>query len=684
MNELVSTNPNPNPHQSTPSSQPHQPHQPQSLGPLGELSALVERYNVQAQSPLPLGLEEQIEKLLRKATAMSKHELQVSQVVADMKNLCDFVYVDSLSYSQMPIWFRVKPSANRAVSQLSLPMSYKPFTEYLAYPFVHQLFERRDFAGLRDSVVSACDTLKTTNMMHVLDVPKDIIRVSNKYYWDTEYAELTQAQHESGAEKLCFRELFDSSGQASISVDINAVRFEPYEINILRRFLEGHDGAFPAPDKITPQDLAPVIEDFEDEDDYEILAPLAASTLPNKVARALAPFWTWANQDVDTMNDLLKVFAVPFLKTPPKWYVYYIGDTRNGKSSCIKCQRVLMGLNNTSGFAMPALFDPHNTNHVLTTMLNAADEDYDFAPSDMQQGLANFKKAVTHDELELPNFYSQSSTTLTPKFLSIFSRNSLPNFGEGDGAQAIIKRMRAIFFKNDLSKFDSNGHDFEKETYTAEYYSALIPVILATAQFYNGRMFDLSATCKTNSGAVESVADPATHYFNELCYWFDYVGKTDFVIDQAKLFFKDNGIKYTGDTLTAINNKLAQCSQSRIKSYLGMNTKQERCRELPNKSRRKRIKMFGPDAILAPLDNQTFEQWRQRLSSKSNSMTAQQFADMPVPSVFSIMRDLEFDGVNPVAMQEALVKKEAKIAKADIDDKGNLISPTGEVLNGLL
>lgn len=644
---------------------------PRFPGPIGFLETALAL--AQRDGTLPVELLEQVKKVVAKTNSMNQRDIQARQVLGDIRSKCEFVCVDSLQYSQISVWFRVKSDKS---------LLYRPFRENLALPFISAICEKRGYLGWKDKAKAIYDTLKISSMRHEDVVPKDIIRVSNKYYWDTDNAMLT-----NNTEKPCFRELFDSSGQSSVSVDINDVKFEPYEINIITRYIEANKGIIPT---ATPsaQDLAPVREDFDSDDDFEILAPLAASTLPNKVTQALAPFATWAtvgdNVSIDTMNDILKVFCVPFLNTPPKWYVYYIGDTRNGKSSCIKCQRVLMGLNNTSGFAMPDIFDPHNTNHILTTMLNAADEDFDFPEKEMQRGLANFKKAVTHDEIDLPNFYSQDSTTLTPKFMSIFSRNSLPNFGEGDGAQAIVKRMRAIFFRNDLSKFDNNGHDFEKETYNARYYSMLLPVILGYARYYNNKLLDLSDTCKSNSDSVEAIADPATHFFNELCYWFDYAGKSEFIIDQAKIFFKERGIKYSGETLTAINNKLGQCEVGRLRSFLGIKKERERCRLLPNKKKRNRIKILCPDAILAAWNNGTFEQWRQDLSKKSNSMTPQQFADMDIPSIFTILRDWEDDGLNPVAMQEALIKKEKMIEDADIDDKGNLVSSKGEIINGLL
>lgn len=642
------------------------------LGPMDFLDGLLRGTN-DGKIELPVGAEDKILAELHRIQAMGKSDKEIEQIVCDAYKDCEFVAVDSLQFSQMNVWFRKKNA------QYS---TFKPFRETQALSFIYALLKRRKMGATKEKAKRIYDTLKIATMKHEDSVPQDIIRVSDKYYWDTEEASLREY-----TDKPCFRELFDSSGQASVRVNIEDVKFEEYEVNILTRYLEEHDGVFPT-SMPTAQDLAPQREDFKDEDDYEILAPLASATLAPKVTRALAPFATWATIEdklsLDTMNDLLKVFCTPFLNTTPKWYVYYIGDTRNGKSSCIKCQRVLMGLNNTSGFAMPALFDPHNTNHILTTMLNAADEDYDFDDKNMQQGLANFKKAVTHDELDLPNFYSQDSTTLTPKFMSIFSRNSLPNFGEGDGAQAISKRMRAIFFRNDLSKFDNNGHDFEKETYTAKFYSELLPVILAYARYYSGKLMDLSETCRANSGAVESMTDPATYFFHELCYWFDYTGKTDFIIDQAKMFFKENGIKYSGDTLTAISNKLGQCEKSKLRNYLGIQKNREIVTSLPNKAKRVRIKVLSPDAILSAYGGKTFEQWRREMNNKAQSMDAQQFADMEIPSIFAILRELEDDGLNPVAMQEALIEKENKIAEATIDDRGNLVAPNGDILNGLL
>lgn len=597
---------------------------------------------------LPLEVIDSITKLINTTKNKKPQERQTEQVINDLFKECDFAFVDSLQYSpQMNVWFR----------QRSAQRPFKPFREAPALSLITALLEKHGYGIGSAKAKTIYDTLKMKQMPHLDVVPRDVIRVGKEYYWDIEEAQVVKDTYSDQPSTRCFRELFDSSGQSDISIDINDIRFEPWAVNIIRRYLDAHDGLFHTATP-TPQDLAPLPEDFSSEADYESLRDFAAAVLPGDVARALAPFWTWANEDIDTMNDLLKVFAVPFLRTPPKWFVYYIGDTRNGKSSCIKCQRILLGLNNTSGFAMPALFDPHNSYHVLTTMLNAADEDYDFAPKDMQQGLANFKKAATHDEIDLPNFYSQSSTTLTPKFLSIFSRNSLPNFGEGDGAQAVNKRMRAIFFRNDLSKFDNNGHDFEKETYNAKYYSALLPVLFAEAQYYNNRVIDMSLTCRDNSGAVESITDPAGYFFNELCYWFDYTCKSEFVIDQAKLFFKENGIKYSGETLTAIGKKLAQCEKCRIAPYLGSTSKRPTCQYLPNKEKRERIKVLAPDAVLDVFGKRNFDDWRKAKNQELQKLEGQQAYEYEIPSVFHLLRELEDDMLNPVTMQENILEQE--------------------------
>lgn len=620
----------------------------------GELATLetIRTLAKEGKIDLPVQTQSEIDKTIARLTRKKPTDVQTEQVIKDLKEQCEFCDIASLQNSpQMSVWFKQK----------NTQAPFKPFKERPALSLITHILEKRGFGLSAQKSKNIYDTLKLTQMPHLEVVPSNIIRVSPKYYWDTETATLVDDESFSHMNfdelplpsQRCFRELFDSSGQVDISISIDDIRLEPWEVSIIRRYLADNDGLF-ASHAPTPQDLAPIQEDFDNETDYLALRDYAAATLPNKVSQALAPFWTWANEDLDTMNDLLKVFATPFIKTPPKWFVYYIGDTRNGKSSCIKCQRVLMGLNNTSGFAMPALFDPHNAYHVLTTMLNAADEDYDFAPKDLQQGLANFKKAATHDEIDLPNFYSQSSTTLTPKFLSIFSRNSLPDFGEGDGAQAVNKRMRAIFFRNDLSKFDNNGHDFEKETYTANYYSALLPVVLATAQHYNNAVLDMSLTCRSNSNAVESVTDPAGFFFNELCYWFDNIYKNEFVIDQAKLFFKENGIKYSGETLTAINNKLAQCEKSRIRPYPGAESKRPCCTVLPNRLKRQRLKVLAPDAYLVPFDNKQYDMWRRAQNEKLRTMDAQDAFNYEVHSVFYQLRELEDSMLNPATMQEHL------------------------------
>ena len=646
-------------------------------GPVGAAQALLALHD-RGDYELTREHYEALMKVAADAAKMSKQELQFEQIMDDMKSWCDFVTIKSLTSSQLSMWFHLKADPHRV---------FKPFRESTALPIIYKAFKNRKYSVTNQKAKSIYDTLKIAPAAQYDTIPQEIIRVSEDLYWDTQTSTIMDEDHQS---KPCFRELFDSSGQTNINVPIDQVSFDPATVTIYTRLLAKYGGVLPDPATLTKADLTPQESDYPSDIDYLTDGPLLESHIYEDFQDAVKPFMVWATENdklsVDTLNDLLKVYAVPFLKTPPKWFVYYIGDTRNGKSSCIKCQRVLLGLDNTSGLAMPALFDPHNANHVLTTMLNAADEDYDFAPKDMQQGLANFKKAATHDEIDLPMFYSQDSTIFTPMFMSIFSRNSLPNFGDGDGAQAITKRMRAIFFKNDLAKYDSNGHDFEKETFTPVYYSKFLPIALAYARYYNGRLLDLSETCRENSGLVEAASDPASHFFNELCYWFNYTVKGDFVIDQAKRFFQENGIQWNAEIITAIKNKLAQCEMNRVRNpYLG-GPERARLATLPNKLKRERLPALAPDAVYSVFGNATFEQWHRRENERLARMSPEQAYDdkSPAPSIFALLRDLEDDGLNPVVMQRFLEEKNKKIASADIDDKGNLVTPDGEIINGLL
>ena len=168
----------------------------------------------------------------------------------------------------------------------------------------------------------------------------------------------------------------------------------------------------------------------------------------------------------------------------------------------------------------------------------------------------------------------------------------------------------------------------------------------------------MSLTCRNNSGAVESITDPAGYFFNELCYWFDYTYKSEFVIDQAKLFFKENGIKYSGETLTAIGKKLAQCEKQRIQPYLGATSKRPYCSYLPNKEKRERIKVLAPDAVLDVFGKRNFDDWRKAKNQELQKLEGQQAYEYEIPSVFHLLRELEDDMLNPVTMQESILEQE--------------------------
>ena len=83
-----------------------------------------------------------------------------------------------------------------------------------------------------------------------------------------------------------------------------------------------------------------------------------------------------------------------------------------------------------------------------------------------------------------------------------------------------MRRSFILSFDADLSKYDNNARDFEKETYTAGFYSKLLPIILAFAKYYNDHPFKLSDTQHKNQQLVNEEVDNISVYLARLLSYF--------------------------------------------------------------------------------------------------------------------------------------------------------------------
>lgn len=607
-----------------------------------------------AQGSLPVEVSDSLQKLSTKLSNKSKSELRRTAVLGSLTRQFDFLKVDSLKNNdELYIWYKRKEDD-----------TYKPFDPSVSNEVVSQEYSNIGVDCTESEANEMRGVVKVKRLPHVEALDDRLIKINNSYFWDRREGTLVTSMDSlydydyNGV----FRELFDGSagGENAPSVSIDDVQISPTNVNAIYKYLREHDGVFLPPTSLpSPDDFMPLESDFESPAIYQNVGPIVASRLANNIKRVLDVFWVWANNSSqDTMNDLLKVPVCLFLKELPKRFLIFDGDRRNGKSTFITLLETVLGGNNCTEIPMKALIDPHKANDLIRSWANLPREDYDFDEKDMKEGVAFLKNVATHEPVSISNYYKQSSSRITPRFLAAFPRNGTPDFGNVEGNAAVMIRMRAIRFENDLSERDNAKDNFERTTFTPEFCSTFVEMILAMATYYNEHAFDFSKTSESFGATLQAITDPATYFLDKISKWFDHVRSLDFITNQAELYFKNQGFNWNGEVMRSIKAKIMKMQDARI-DYLG-NDKRCRCKKVPkNKKYPNRLKMFADDAIYAALNNKSPEQYRQSINQAIMSMTPQQAYDKKVLSVIELLEEFDDDDSHAgsgsaVAAQRAL------------------------------
>lgn len=581
-----------------------------------------------------------LSKAAAKLSSRTAQELRRSAVLAAVAKKYEFIKVDTLAYnSELNCWYRQRNSD-----------TYRPLTSPVAEELIsdeylnigYDCFTRKDLTNVLEGVLGR-------RLTHVPSLDDRIIKVTNAYYWDRKNGTLITSMNSlydydyNGV----FRELFDSSvsSDSAPDVSIDDIHISPTNVNAIYRFLSSHSGLFlPPTTALDPDDFMPLQSDYESSDVYDNLAPIVSKRLAHNIKRVLDVFWVWANNSSsDTMNDLLKVPVYLFLKELPKRFLIFDGDRRNGKSTFITLLETILGSKNCTNVPMKELIDPHRANDLICSWANLPREDYDFDYNDMKQGVAFLKNVATHEPVSISNYYKQSSSKVTPRFLAAFPRNGTPDFGNVEGNAAVMIRMRAIRFENDLSEKDNSNVNFEKTTFTPEFCTTYLEMVLAMAMYYNEHTFDFSETSKLFGEKIQAITDPATYFLDQISKWFDHIGPIGFVTAQAELYFNNQGFDWNGEVMRSIKAKLRKMNVTQV-SYIGSEGKRKQCLKVPkNKDYPERLPIFADNAVLAALGNRSPEEYRHALNSSLSSMTPQQAYDKKVLSVIELLEEFEED-----------------------------------------
>lgn len=359
-------------------------------------------------------------------------------------------------------------------------------------------------------------------------IKSDYIMIADDLYWDMNEQKIIKELPEGA---ICMRRLFDTPKGKRGEDGIVYVDFgqgeETYEKismvpnwHLLRKHLEKNGGKI---------DIKTLEED----------CPMYSID-----KQPLNAFWLWANEDPDVFNDLLMAVSCNFMRVKPKGAFILIGDTRNGKSTFINLLHTQFGQNNTSEVTLAGLDDPHLNMKLLGTMLNAPDEEEEGKGSDVLRAQGKFKTLAMHKAIPLPVYYSQDPQMVATDFMSYHPMNAMPQW-RGTGAEACFKRSLILMFDHDFSGEDNNGRQFEKETYTAEFFSLLLPVEFAFAKYYDDKPFELSKTQKRRKANIESDIDNMSAYINRFLSYFPGGYETvKLVYEDYKLWCDAQGYTY--------------------------------------------------------------------------------------------------------------------------------------------
>lgn len=437
------------------------------------------------------------------------------KALEELNKTYEFMYVDAAR----SVYYRPKPDDNtdseEAFHKLTDIKCNKIVTDACKKLYPFKIMSPRTISELSDTI-----SLYTDH--HIDRLNDNIIKIGKDMYWDEERAEFTKEP--TGT---CMRELFDASPLDEIKLDINEI-LTPYTRGIYKRalkHLEANNGL------ITP---------------WELLSPKQQSEFGCELlaldSNSLAPFWTWANEDLDTFNDLLKAAASIFMYHKPKGAFILIGRTRNGKSSFIKMLHTMLGRNNTSAVKLADLEDPHFVHDLTTTMLNAPDEDDEGKGKELARSQSYFKSISAHEPIPLKLMFSAEPIKVSTQFMSFYPMNKLPEW-TGSGKEACMRRSLILMFNNDLSKFDNSGHNFEQETYTTTFYGELLGVLGAIAHYYRDRPLEFSSTMQANRENVSEAIDSASNYLDEFTKYFSGY-QVNPLLDDYKLWCAEQGITW--------------------------------------------------------------------------------------------------------------------------------------------
>lgn len=397
------------------------------------------------------------------------------------------------------------------------PNTYKRTTDRLLQNIVRDAYLSIGELPIPRKMNPAIESLTTMIRVEAPTEDTRFMAINDNLFWDTHKSEFTPAPSAP-----CFKHLFDNADLSSssiISIDpehIDEDRVQSVHKEAFRALL-CNGGDLPQDDKHVPY--------------FAFIA-------------------TWACGDHGVYMDLLKAAATLFMSNKPKKVFALSGLKRNGKTSYLAMLHTLLGRANTSSIKIEKMGDKHGTEDLARTLMNAPDEE---TPTDelSDTAISFYKSIASHEPISLEVMREGQNRFITTDFTCFMPYNQDPVW-RGNGAAACAERMVIIPFRADLSKFDTAGKDFKRETFTPDMYTDLIGVLTAIARYYNDKEMTFSETSMAETEHVNRGVDQMKEYATEFLKFFCGYDRDSVVFDDYTLWCEENGYSYKGDTKDAL------------------------------------------------------------------------------------------------------------------------------------
>lgn len=392
---------------------------------------------------------------------------------------------------------------------------------------------------------SEVDEVKKTVKMMVEDevqyVSNKSIQVTNNLFWDAEIGELRDMQKEmENADELyasllhyflCFRKMFDTTHRSKHTIMWDAQQKEEWE-SLAPEILEVYDMTLKHLEKSGGRLRIPSIDD--------------ASTDP--LSKMYFPFvMAWADDNIDTYEDIMRAFASCFLDKKPMGSYFFIGPSRNGKTTANDLLRTILGANNCAAIRLTDFGNWHAAKDLLSIYANLPDEDSKIDNKGDVSPLvfANFKTAADHGEITMDKMRDQERYRVDCDFMSFFPMNHYPQWDlAGSGAEACVKRCWPIFFTHDFSAEDVKTTNFAEETFTPKNLAPFVGTVLALAAYHTAHPLRKSATMEAHNALIENETSSTSVYRDLFLANFNGFESQDLLWRDYMLYCQDHEYKY--------------------------------------------------------------------------------------------------------------------------------------------